>query len=165
MLSILLLPLWALIYFVSPYFFVAVSAFFYFTEWYSEILHILVTFPLGLFYIQQKLQNGEQPDHPTTLIWELARWIICWILVWNEWLEPAQYNALSGYTYITAITLLMATRDDNIIKLNDIKFRCYLLWIGWIIFKLCLNPINMMMALILHGINFYIDFRLADFTV
>lgn len=162
MFSILLVPLWAILYFHSPYLFVGFSAFFYFTQWHSDILNILVTFPLGLFYIQQQLKTGERPAHPNTLIWEFGRWIVYWILVWNDWGSQAQYLALSGYTYATAITLTMSTCDDT--KLWEVKFRWYLIWTLWLVYKLLLDPTNLLMAIFLHSANFWIDFRLPDWS-
>jgi hypothetical protein len=166
MFSMILVLIWSLLYLRSPYLFIAGASPLYFTGLDSEILDLLVSFPIKIFYFTEELKNGQPPKYPLILTLEFIRWILIWILPlladvissYSIFLN-AQNRAMAGYTYTALIMIILEQNGkDQKIQVKT-KYYFYIGWTLWIIFSLFFQPFNMAIALIIHGLNFIIDFR------
>lgn len=162
MFSFIVSLFWAILYMRSPYLFPAAVSFLYFTGLQSEVLNVLITFPLGIFYFSHKLRNGQKPKFAAVLTLEFIRWILVCILSLLEFFFDAQSYALAGYSYITFITIFLECwgKDEKIQV--EIKYRFYMGWTFWIIFCLFFRPFSLTISLFIHILNFMIDFRLIS---
>ena len=160
MFSVILSLIWGLLYIRSPYLFPAIVSPLYFLGLHNEVLNVLVTFPMGIFYFANELRNGKQPKYPSVLILEFIRWISVWLFYLLDIFSNAQEYALAGYCYVTLLTILLEMfGKDEKVQLER-KYQFYLGWTFWMILWLLFHPINLIVALLLHGLNFMVDFRL-----
>lgn len=160
MFSVILSLIWGLVYIRSPYLFPGIASIFYFTNLQNESLNVLVSFPLGLFYFANKLQQGQPPKHHRMLTLEFIRWGLIWIFYVLDLFSEAQGYALAGYCYVTALMIFLEFNGKDEKVQVDLKYKFYIGWTFWIILWLFFQPMNLCVALIIHGSNFIIDFRL-----
>lgn len=141
--SVLLIISWALFYCQSPNLFLVVASIIYITGFTNSFIPSLVMFPAGIFYSVQKLKNNQPVK--SSLILEFIRWILC------STLEISEYT-IAVYCYIgTVMIILELLGYDEKIQLPA-KLYLYLVSAFWILF----HPTE----LIIHGLNFAIEFRL-----
>lgn len=152
MFSIILSVVWAFLYLRSPYLFPSVVAPLYFFGLQTNETNILMTFPLRIFYFTHELRSGQNPKYQTILNLELIRWIFVYFF-------DTYYYPLACYSFVTLITTILEFMGKDEKVQIETKYRFYLVWTVWMIFRLCFQPFNMIIALFIHIIGFIIDFR------
>jgi len=160
MLSFFLIVPWFFIfmYYESPYLFPAIASIFYAVGWADALVNFLVGYPIRPFFFTKR---KELARYPKIVFAEQARAV--WLLAgfFSSWLAKSQTWAMSGYSCCIATMIVSEYFGLNKEAQNKIKFWFYIFW-GFLIFMNISAPISVILALVLHGCNFVVEFRLFN---
>lgn len=157
MLSLVLVPLWYYFYSTVPYLFPALMSIFYLLDWADPIINVLVGFPLRSAY---KTKHKELENLPKITAAEQLRVVWLTVGIFYPAVVESQTYVMAIYAYCTAMMILLEYFKVNGVIQSRIKFWYYLVWtllMGWHFLFL---PFDGILALLLHGCNYVIDFRL-----
>lgn len=150
--SLIFFLIWCVLYIHSPYLFVGFCGILYYLNWNNGFLNILITVPLNAYYIIQQLKKGEQSQN-NRILPQIIRWIISLIVFSFECFEEAETSALKLYAYISLATILF-----HAFNIRDIhKHYMYSFGFLWIIIENTQSLSNLIVVLLFHSFNFYID--------
>lgn len=156
MLSLLLVPLWLKMYRRTPYLFPALVSVLYLFNWADSIVNVLVGFPIRPIYI---MKSGKLEKMPKIMAAEQIRalWLLLGLFI--PQLTSSQTFAMTLYSVCALLMVELEYYEYGGMIQSKIKMLFYLFWTFTILSSIPFSPINAILALLLHGCNFVIDFR------